>query len=335
MAITDEIKQICAEIAEKLPQISGGGGVKPSLAQIIKRTDLRHWYQHIIDKYYYEYDENYESILNAELMESVEYPLYTQDITDFSNFANGGVYHPLSMMVEDVGVHVKKFRGKLDTSSGTNFARMFWLCSSTEDVGELTDTSNGTDFSMMFCGCSSLTSIPPLDTSSGTKFDSMFYYCTALTSIPPLDTSNGTKFDSMFSSCSSLTSIPQLDISNGTTLNYMFHGCKALVTVSIKNIKANLQVGSGSNYGHLLTVDSLIGLIYECRNTGSIKTLTVGSTNLSKLANVYVKLIDITDEMRAEDGFIDEKKPFEVCESTDVGAMLITNYVGLKNWKLA
>ena len=358
MTITDEIKQICAEIAEKIPQISGGGGT-PSLAQIIKRTDLRNWYQHIINHYSYDYDENYEETLNAELMESIEYPPYTQDITDFSNFANGSIYHPMAMQLYDLGVRVKKFSGTLDTSNGTNFYRMFWLCADTEDVGELSDTSNGTNFEGMFNGCSALKSVPSLDLRNATTATSMFESCLALTSIPPLDLSNLTialymfyncrKLKSvqllntnkcwnmmyMFSSCLEMESISSLDFRNVTNANSMFSSCNALTNLDIKNIKVNLQIGSGSSWGHLLTVDSLVNTIYECRDTGSTKTLTVGSANLAKLANVYVKLIDITDEMRAEDDLIDEKKPFEVCESTDEGAMLITNYVGLKNWKLA
>ena len=48
-----------------------------------------------------------------------------------------------------------------------------------------------------------------------------------------------------------------------------------------------------------------------------------------------MKLVDITDEMRAEDEFIDLKKPFVVCESTDEGAMSVTEYVTSKNWQLA
>ena len=38
--------------------------------------------------------------------------------------------------------------------------------------------------------------------------------------------------------------------------------------------------------------------------------------------------------MRAEDDLIDEKLPFEVCESADEGGMLTTDYVGLKNWSI-
>ena len=103
----------------------------------------------------------------------------------------------------------------------------------------------------------------------------------------------------------------------------------------MKNIKVNLQVGLGTSWGHLLTVDSLLHLCKELINVGESKTLTVGTANLEKLANIYVKTIDITDEMRAEDDLIDSKLPFEVCESTDDGAMLITSYVTQKNWKLA
>jgi hypothetical protein len=94
-------------------------------------------------------------------------------------------------------------------------------------------------------------------------------------------------------------------------------------------------VGSGTSYGHLLTVDSLTHLIYELIKQSSSRTLTVGTANLAKLAGVYVKAIDITDEMRAEDDLIDEKKPFVVCESTDDGAMLITDYAStIKNWTI-
>ena len=147
--------------------------------------------------------------------------------------------------------------------------------------------------------------------------------------------STATNLSYMFASCTSLTTVPLFDMSKATSMGSMFNGCRSLTECWLRNIKTNLQVGSGTAYGHLLTVDSLIHLVKECRNTGSRKTLTVGSVNLEKLANVYVRTIEITDEMRAEDAYIDEKLPFEVCESTDDGATLISNYVLLKNWALA
>ena len=65
-----------------------------------------------------------------------------------------------------------------------------------------------------------------------------------------------------------------------------------------------------------------------------MRTLTVGFVNLEKLENIYVRTIAITDEMRAEDDLIDEKLPFEVCDSTDEGAVLISDYIREKNWQL-
>lgn len=116
-------------------------------------------------------------------------------------------------------------------------------------------------------------------------------------------------------------------------MSYMFYNCKALTTCLLKNIKVNLTVGSGSSYGRLLTVESLLHLIQELINVNTSRTLTIGTTNLKKINTTYVKLVDITDEMRTEDPYVDQKLPFEVCKSTDEGAMLLTTtYVALKNW---
>ena len=212
-------------------------------------------------------------------------------------------------------------------------SNLFADCTSLTTV-PLLDTSNVTAMTSMFKNCVSLTTVPLLDTSKVTNMGSMFHYCMSLTTVPLLDTSNVTNMSSMFGNCTSLTTVPLLDTSKVTNMGGMFSSCKSLTDCYLRNIKENLQVGSGTIYGHHLTLDSLIHLIKELRDTGSSKTLTVGSANLEKLANVYVRTINITDEMRAEDGLIDEKLPFEVCESTDEGATLITNYVSLKHWVL-
>lgn len=196
------------------------------------------------------------------------------------------------------------------------------------------DTSDATNFRAMFSGCSSLTSIPELDTSKGSNFMSMFSNCRSLTSISELDTSKGTSFYQTFYNCTALTSIPKLDVRKSTNFTSTFESCKALTDLYIYNVQSNLTIGSGSSYGHLLTLDSLINAIRELRDTGSSKTLTMGKANLEKLVDVYVKTVIITDKMRAEDEFVDEKLPFEVCESADDGATLITDYVLYKNWQL-
>ena len=213
---------------------------------------------------------------------------------------------------------------------------LFKDCSSLTAIPQL-DTSNVTNMSSMLYNCSSLTAIPQLDTSNVTDMSGMFNNCKSLTTIPQLDTSNVTNMNSMFYNSSSITTISQLDMSNVTNNNNtsnMFYNCVQMTNLSIKNIKTNLQVGSGTSYGYLLTVDSLLGLCKELITTTSFKTLTIGSANLNKLANVYVKRITITDEMREEDPLIDQKIPFEVCDSTDEGAVLISNYTKSKKWTL-
>ena len=244
-----------------------------------------------------------------------------------------------------------------DTSNVTTMSSMFEGCSSLTTV-PLFDTSKVTHMTYGFRGCTSLSTVPLFDTSKLTSMDGMFEDCTSLATVPLFDTSNVTvmrygfrgcsslttvplfdtskvtNMSNMFDSCTSLTTVPSFDMRNVTSMSKIFNRCYALTNCYFRNIKTDLQVGFSTSYGHLLTVESLLHLIKECRDTGLIKTLTIGTANLEKLANTYVRVIDITDEMRAEDDLIDEKLPFEVCESTDEGAMLITDYVLEKNWQL-
>lgn len=221
-----------------------------------------------------------------------------------------------------------------DTSIVTNMSSMFHNSVFLTTIPSF-DTRNVTDMSYMFYGSTNLMTVPSLDTRNVMDMGYMFYGCLKLNAVSQLYTRNVTDMRQMFYNCQNLNTVSLLDMRNVGIVMSMFYNCCALTDVRLRNIKVGLQVGSGTVYGHLLTVDSLTHLIYELRDTGSSKTLTVGSANLEKLANVYVKLIDITDEMRAEDDLIDEKLPFVVCESTDEGACLIGEYVGFKNWKLA
>ena len=106
----------------------------------------------------------------------------------------------------------------------------------------------------------------------------------------------------------------------------MFNGCSKLTYLKLLNIKVNLKIGSGTYDGHLIEKDCLIQIISELIDTGSSKTLTMGTINTAKLSDTYVKLLE-------DDGT--GKYPFEVCESTNEGAMTITDYCTAKNWTLA
>ena len=175
-----------------------------------------------------------------------------------------------------------------------------------------------------------------LDLSSVTNMYLLFGYMGELISVGNIvNTSKVENFQYAFFNCTKLTAIPELDCRSATNTVAIVSGCYALTSLRLKNLKVSTQIGYGTSWGHLIADEDLIFMIYHLREVVNTQTLTVGSKNLEKLANVYVRTIDITDEMRAEDDLIDEKCPFEVCKNTDEGAMLITDYVvEYKNWNL-
>lgn len=103
-----------------------------------------------------------------------------------------------------------------------------------------------------------------------------------------------------------------------------------LTILIMKKLERNLQIGSGTTWGHLLTLDTLINLVKELVKKSSSRTLTMGSANLEKLQDVYVRLTGEPEENTSK-----PKLPCEVCGSTDEGAMSIIAYANLKNWTLA
>ena len=209
--------------------------------------------------------------------------------------------------------------GKLDTSSSTKFGYMFQNCMEITSIPEL-DTSKGTIFTYMFYNCRGIISVPELDTSNGTNFKGMFYYCTALTSVPELDTSNGTEFGDMFTNCTSLTSIPKIDLSNCRSATSIFSKCQALANLYLYNVKVAVNLSDSP----LLTVESIVHIIKELSKPNMTRTLTLGPVNLEKIANLYCRIIDDTSL----------KKTMELCESTDEGAMTLTDYASEKWWNI-
>jgi len=139
--------------------------------------------------------------------------------------------------------------------------------------------------------------------------------------------------------CRSLETIQGvIDLQSATSTYGMVSDCSKLTTITLKNIKKEIQIGSGTSYGHLLTIDSLVNTIKELWDYSGGETtykLSMGTANTAKLVDVYVKLITPTAEQIEADPYIENKKPCEVCESTDEGAMLISAYAYLKNWQIA
>ena len=194
-------------------------------------------------------------------------------------------------------------------------------------------------WSRMFDGCSSLISVSGLNMSSATDSSYMFYECKGLQIALDLDTSKCTNTSYMFAYCNAVHTISKLDIGQSKNVSSMFSTCNNLTNLNLFNIKTSgLSIGSGTDWGHLLTKDSLINTIQQLWDYSSESTtykLTMGTANTAKLSNVYVKLITATDEMIAKDPNINNKMPCEVCASTDEGAMLIMDYASSKGWTIS
>lgn len=244
----------------------------------------------------------------------------------------------------------------IDMSNVENANNAFQYCYSLKSMPQY-NLSKATSLNGFALNCTQLENMPQLNLASAKSLVQFMSYCTKIKTLPEMNTSNvenfssfasgagvleaftqdtrnATNTSSMFYYCSKLETV-NMDMRKVTNANYMFGYCLKLTNLALKNINVALQIGSGTTWGHLLTLDSLINTVQELWTGTASRTLTMATASKTKLASVYVKLVDITDEMRGQDEFIDKKLPFAVCESTDEGAMLITDYAKLKNWTIA
>lgn len=173
--------------------------------------------------------------------------------------------------------------------------------------------------------------LPLMNTSNVKTMSNTFKGLQALEVFPEMDTSNVTAMDYMLDGCRELITITSLNMISVTSASGMLESCKKLTNITLKNIKTKLQIGSGTSWGHLLTLESLINTCKECIKTTSSLTLTVGTANIEKLADVYVRFVDRNQTEIAEG----EKGEVVVCEADNNDAMTITEYMALKSWTLA
>lgn len=206
-----------------------------------------------------------------------------------------------------------KLPDNLDTSNGTNFSKFCSNCRSLTKLPDDLDTSNGTNFYDFCSNCYSLTKLPDgLDTSNGTNFYNFCYLCSSLIKLPDgLDTSNGTNFYNFCNNCGSLIKIPDgLDTSNGTNFSNFCSSCGSLQEMPEITMSANTTVIT-SKYSGPFSSDTWLKTIYLTLPsnmnfwldmstrisiesfryiadhapdvTATPRTLTVGSTNISRI----------------------------------------------------
>jgi len=209
------------------------------------------------------------------------------------------------------------------TENATSMYSMFSGCKLLKTI-PLLNTSKVTNMGAMFYLCENLTTIPLLNTSNVTIMSNMFYQCKVLTTIPPLDTSNVTNFESMFCFCSNLTTVPALNASKATNMYNTFSSCSKLKSILMYGMKTSFVISPSTQF----EASDLVTILSNCQVVTSSVKLTMGSTNLAKLDGVYVKETGV----EPYEGIT--VRPVTICESTDEGAMLATDYFMTKGWTL-
>lgn len=184
----------------------------------------------------------------------------------------------------------------------------------------LKDFLNLRDCQYLFYQCDNLMEVPEMDTSSATNMKQMFFGCTNLVSVPNMDTSKVTDMSTMFSKCENLVSIKGLDLSSVTKTTSMFSFCTKLKELTLIRIPVPIKLDECN----LLSVDSLVNTIQQLITSSSSKILTIGSTNLEKIAGLYCKIINNSSDI----------KPMTLCNSSDSGAMSLIEYASKKNWQV-
>lgn len=236
----------------------------------------------------------------------------TAGITDFSGFFYNGS-------------RLDQF-DKVDFSQGNHWTATFREASNLTETPQIDMPSkSGMMMMNMFYGCKNLkTAKQPYFANVG-MMQGAFQNCTALEEFD-VDMSSNTcyNYNSTFSGCTNLKTVKTLNLSNAISIPSMFSNCTNLTNITLLNIKINLTIGSGSTWGHLLTVDSLINTIKELVDVGAARTLTMGSVNKAKIANIYCVITDDTTP----------KMSIEIVDAGTEGAMTLENFARLKGWSI-
>ena len=167
--------------------------------------------------------------------------------------------------------------------------------------------------------------ISKLDTSMVTNMEYMFYDNPNLITIPLLVTSKVTTTKNMFYLSGNLKIVPAIDVRSVTAMDNMFTACGSLKSILMYGMKVKFDISSSNKF----ETSDLVTILSNCQVLTSSQTLTMRSTNLAKLADVYVKPtgVELYEGITCN--------PCVICDSTDEGAMLATDYFNAKGWTLA
>lgn len=248
----------------------------------------------------------------------------TIDITENGTY-DVSQYASANVSVASSGGGEDMLQQMINATNSCDYLFYYYKGSSVDFISNL-NTSKVISMASMFED-SAVQSVVLGNTSNVENMSFCFRNCVQVKTILLKDTSRVKKMQYMFFNCAKLTSVTEVDMSNVLYTTSMFDYDYELVDLTLLNIK----LAVGFHHCSKLTLDSLVNICKELINVGSARTLTMGSTNLSKIASTYVKFTDSTQTEIA----VDTKGDVVVCESTDEGAMLLSDYALLKNWTLA
>ena len=194
---------------------------------------------------------------------------------------------------------------------------------------EIFDTSNVSNFSNFISYCSNLdvTELNRIDLSSATNISNMLSYLPQMIKSPKLIFGKNSEITAsyLYSNSSALEEIPDIDMRNIVGLQSAFSMCSNILKMNAKNICVSFSLSDSS----LLSKEELVNILSNCQVVTASQKLTLGSKLLNKLTDVYVKETGVEE---FEDTIC---RPCVICESTDEGAMLATDYFNSKGWTLA
>lgn len=206
---------------------------------------------------------------------------YTFDESTGLLTLKGTINYAVSEKIEDYRDKVKKVIAEEGTEIINGYGLFSYFVNCTEIDLSKADTSSCTDFTRMFLNCTSLEKldISKADMSSCSNFGAMFYFCTSL---KKLDLSGWTSFepknlDSMFSQCSSLE---ELDISSFSVepssvyLKYLFYGSTSLKKLTL-----------GSGFSKVTDECGLFKGEFGWSNTKAPDTIISGNGDYAVFAN--------------------------------------------------
>ena len=288
------------------------------------------------------------AVITLKVPTKMDYVFDTQSYTVFTNLTltinNTNYITSLRGCFNYSRINTINETNTLDLINCLNLSNAFTSCRFYGNNKTLTllNTQNVQQWSSAFDN-SNIENINELDFSgalSNNYHSGVFYNCNYLKEIHIKNTSNIKNFPQSFQGCAVATTIETVDMLNMTNVTSLFTGCAKLENLTLKNIKVNLQIGSGTSWGHLLTNESLLNTAKELwDNTnnalGGARTLTMATASKTNIQSIYVKLITPTAEQEAEDPYINNKKPCVECASTDEGAMTLEEYIISKGWAIA